>query len=199
MEKSESIKNLAEALCKFQSNMEAITKDAENPFFKSRYASLAAIIDDTREGLAKNGLSYVQFPVEDGLTTVLMHNSGEWMSASFIMKPVDNKPQSVGSALSYARRYALSAILGLQVEDDDGNAASKPAPATKPVPPKQVQDKRSVHKARIKELVDGMVLVELTTGGEYKDYVLEATGYELLPDNFEAIIDTLEDKKENNG
>src|SRR3990167_11178350 len=133
MTKSESIKNIAEALCKFQASMEAITKDATNPFFKSKYASLSAIIEDTRQPLAKQGLSYAQFPSGDsGLETILMHNSGEWIADSFLMKPVDQKPQSLGSALTYARRYALCAILGLQVEDDDGNEASKPKVASGP-------------------------------------------------------------------
>lgn len=137
MNKSDSIKNIAEALCKFQSEIESISKDAENPFFKSSYASLPAIIEATREPLAKHGLSYAQFPSGDSeLDTILMHTSGEWISASFAMKPVDQKPQSVGSAITYARRYALCAILGLQVDDDDGNEASKPEakPASKPAP-----------------------------------------------------------------
>ena len=112
---------------KFQSSMEAITKNVSNPFFKSKYASLSAIIKDTRKPLGDNGLSYAQFPSgEAELTTILMHISGEWMSSSFTMKPIDQKPQSLGSAITYARRYALCAILGLQVDDDDGNEASKP-------------------------------------------------------------------------
>jgi len=130
MEKSETIKNLAEALSKFQSEMEAITKDAQNPFFKSKYASLSAIIEDTRVPLGKNGLSYAQFPSGDAsLTTILMHKSGEWISDTYTMHPADNKPQSVGSALTYMRRYALCAVLGLAVEDDDGNEASAKRPA----------------------------------------------------------------------
>lgn len=105
--------------------MEAIKKDSTNPFFKSRYASLGAIIEDTRDPLAKNGLSYAQFPSgEYGLDTILMHTSGEWIKSNYIMKPIDQKPQSLGSALTYQRRYALCAILGLQVEDDDANTAS---------------------------------------------------------------------------
>lgn len=139
MEKSESITKIADALCKFQGSMNGIKKDASNPFFKSRYASLSAIIEDTREPLSKNGLSYAQFPTgEYGLETILMHTSGEWIKARYDMKPVDQKPQSLGSALTYQRRYALCAILGLQVEDDDANEASKPqvkyeAPKTAPV------------------------------------------------------------------
>jgi len=132
MEKSESIAKLAEALCKFQGAMEAIKKDSTNPFFKSRYASLGAIIEDTRDPLAKNGLSYAQFPSgEYGLDTILMHTSGEWIKSNYIMKPIDQKPQSLGSALSYQRRYALCAILGLQVEDDDANTASGKSEAQK--------------------------------------------------------------------
>lgn len=140
MEKSESITKIADALCKFQGSMNGIKKDASNPFFKSRYASLGAIIEDTREPLSKNGLSYAQFPTgEYGLETILMHTSGEWIKAKYDMKPVDQKPQSLGSALTYQRRYALCAILGLQVEDDDANEASKPqvkyeAPKTAPMP-----------------------------------------------------------------
>lgn len=146
MEKSESIAELAKALCKFQGEMEGIKKDAANPFFKSKYASLANIIEDTRNGLAKNGLSYAQFPSgEYELTTILMHTSGEWMKAAYKMEPVDKKPQSLGSAITYQRRYALTAILGLQVEDDDGNEASKPPKRVETVRRVQhVEDERSV-------------------------------------------------------
>lgn len=127
MNKSESIKDLATALVKFQGMMKPIAKDASNPFFKSKYASLSAIIEDTKEPLVKCGLSYAQFPDEqDGLTTVLMHTSGEWLAATYNISPVDRKPQSLGSAITYARRYALQSVLGLQVDDDDGNEASKP-------------------------------------------------------------------------
>lgn len=127
MQKSDSIKELATALAKFQGMMKPIAKDASNPFFKSKYASLSAIIEDTKEPLVKCGLSYAQFPDEqDGLTTMLMHTSGEWISATYNISPVDRKPQSLGSAITYARRYALQSILGLQVDDDDGNEASKP-------------------------------------------------------------------------
>jgi len=125
MDKSDSIAKLAEALCKFQGSMSGIKKDSENPFFKSRYASLGAIIEDTRKPLANNGLSFVQFPTGSyGLETMLMHTSGEWIKSVYVMEPTDKKPQSLGSALTYQRRYALSSILGLQTEDDDGNDAS---------------------------------------------------------------------------
>ena len=126
MTKSSEIKQLATALVKFQSAVKAVKKDASNPFFKSKYADLASIIEAIRVPLADNGLSFAQFPAgEGGLTTILMHESGEWIEETFAMKPVDNKPQTMGSAITYMRRYALSAMLGIATEeDDDGNKAS---------------------------------------------------------------------------
>lgn len=131
MEKSDSIKELATALCKFQGEVETIKKGSENPFYHSRYADLTAILDTIRKPLSENGLSFVQFPTgQSGLETTLMHTSGEWMSATYEMKPVKNDPQGLGSAITYQRRYALGSILGLSTDDDDdGNQASKPAPA----------------------------------------------------------------------
>jgi len=126
MQKSESITNLATALAKFQGEMDAIVKDAKNPFFKSSYVSLSAIIRAIREPLSNNGLSFCQFPSGDnGLTTILMHKSGEWLEDTVSTQPVKNDPQAVGSAITYMRRYSLGAILGLNIEDDDdGNKAS---------------------------------------------------------------------------
>lgn len=125
MNKSESIKNLAIALCKFQSSIGKVKKEATNPFFKSKYASLANILDVIQKPLADAGLSFTQFPDGDSLTTLLMHDSGEWIEASYIMPVVKaNDPQAMGSAITYARRYALGAALGLNIdEDDDGEKA----------------------------------------------------------------------------
>lgn len=76
--KSDSIKELAAALVKFQANVEKVRKEAKNPFFKSKYASLANILDVVRAPLAENGLAFSQFPTGDGaLTTILLHSSGE--------------------------------------------------------------------------------------------------------------------------
>ena len=130
MERSESIKELAAALCAFQSSVETIRKSDTNPFFKSKYASLSSILDVIKAPLAENGLSFVQFPSGDyGLTTMLMHTSGEWISDTYRMRPTKDDPQGAGSVITYQRRYALGAILGLNIdEDDDGNKASTPAP-----------------------------------------------------------------------
>lgn len=128
MNKSESLKELATALCKFQGAVEKIKKTETNPFFKSKYASLADILDVIRQPLADNGLSFVQFPKGSyGLETILMHSSGEWISESYEMEPTKKDPQGAGSVITYQRRYALGAILGLNIdEDDDGNKASEP-------------------------------------------------------------------------
>lgn len=128
MEKSESIKEIANALCKFQAEVEKIKKGATNPFFKSKYATLADILDVIRQPLANNGLSFVQFPKgEHGLETMLMHTSGEYLSESYSMRPTKDDPQGAGSVITYQRRYALGAVLGLNIdEDDDGNKASIP-------------------------------------------------------------------------
>ena len=128
MEKSTEIKNLATALCKFQGAVETIKKTAVNPFFKSKYASLSDILDVIRQPLTESGLSFVQFPKgKYGLETMLMHISGEWLSESYDMEPTKHDPQGAGSVITYQRRYALGAILGLNIDlDDDANKASEP-------------------------------------------------------------------------
>ena len=141
METSESIKEIAIALCKFQGEVEKIKKTEKNPFFKSSYANLSSILEIIREPLVKNELSYVQFPSgEYGLTTMLMHSSGEWMKCTYEMKPTKHDPQGQGAVITYQRRYTLGAILGLNIdEDDDGNKGSKPQPRKEPT----IQDKHS--------------------------------------------------------
>lgn len=126
MEKSTSIKALATALQCFQGKMSKIKKDSSNPFFKSKYASLSTILEHIQEPLSECGLSFAQFPDGSQLCTIIMHGeSGEWMQASYDIHPVKSDPQAIGSAITYARRYALGAILGLNIDDDDdANAAT---------------------------------------------------------------------------
>lgn len=133
MEKSQSLKNIAAALVLFHVKVESVKKDANNPFFKSKYASLSNILDVVNDPLNESGLTFCQFPTDtNGLTTILMHSeTGEYIQATYEMTPTKNDPQGRGSAITYQRRYALAAILGLNIdEDDDGNAASTP-PANK--------------------------------------------------------------------
>ena len=137
MQKSESIKELAAALNKAQAEMSGAKKGANNPFFKSKYADLNAVVDAVRIPFCENGLSYSQFPImEDnkvGVETILMHESGEWMSSILTLPMTKQDPQAAGSAITYARRYALQAIAGIPAEDDDGNAASQSKPVNKDV------------------------------------------------------------------
>ena len=133
MEMSESIKHIAEALNKAQAEMSGAKKGAKNPFFKSNYADLNSVVDAVRIPFCDNGLSYSQFPIMHenrvGVETILMHSSGEWMKSVLMLPMVKQDPQAAGSAITYARRYALQAIAGIPAEDDDGNSASQKAPA----------------------------------------------------------------------
>lgn len=121
MEKSQSIVHIAKALCDFHSKMGKIGKDATNPFFNSKYATLSNILEAIKTPLLESGLSFTQFPTgQNGLTTVLMHaESGEYMQTDYFMNPSKTDPQAQGSAISYMRRYALAAVLGLNIDDDD--------------------------------------------------------------------------------
>lgn len=127
MERSELISQLAAALALAQAEIEGASKDRENPHFRSKYADLASCWEACRKPLSKNGLSIVQLPKSEGaavtVTTLLLHKSGEFIGESFTVIAQDGKPQSVGSALTYARRYGLSAVVGIAPEDDDAEAA----------------------------------------------------------------------------
>jgi hypothetical protein len=122
-----SIADLAAALCKAQAQMEGAKKDANNPHFKSKYADLASVWDAIRGPLTSNGLSVVQLlrSIAGGVEveTILMHASGQQISDVFAVPATKNDAQGYGSAATYARRYALMAMVGVAPEDDDGNAA----------------------------------------------------------------------------
>ena len=139
MAQSESIKELATALSKLQGELTYAKKDSANPFFKSRYADLESVWDACRSLMAANGLSVIQMPGNyfEGrmwLVTRLCHSSGEWIEQEMSVPVQKMDVQGCGSALSYMRRYSLSAFLGIVQADDDGNAAALPQkPATKPV------------------------------------------------------------------
>lgn len=132
MKKSETITELSKAFAKTQKEMKQPLKDANNPFFKSKYVPLENVVEAITESASKNGLSFTQYPSSDEMGnvtvgTLVMHESGEWIEYDPIkMKPVKNDPQSIGSAITYAKRYALSAIFGITSDqDDDGNEATQ--------------------------------------------------------------------------
>jgi len=142
MEHSESIAKLAPALVKANAAVQHATKDSSNPHFKSRFASLNSVVDTVKPAYAAQGLTVVQMPgFSDGhatLETIVLHESGEWISGLSGSPLQKNDPQGVGSANTYLRRQSLSAVAGIAQEDDDGNAASSaPTPrrqAASPVP-----------------------------------------------------------------
>jgi hypothetical protein len=126
---SEQVAELYAALAKAQGGFAPALKDSENPHFRSRYADLASVWEACRAPLSANGLSVLQRPrtTPDGLwlETRLCHASGQWLSDASWWPVAQRTPQAYGSALTYARRYTLSALLGIAAEeDDDGNAAS---------------------------------------------------------------------------
>ena len=136
---SETIGALAAALSKAQADITGALKDSSNPFFKSKYADLASCWDACRHQLAANGLSVVQTTrmTEQGLllVTTLAHSSGEWIAGEMPVLTKDASPQGQGSGLTYARRYALAAIVGLAQIDDDAEAAQGRSSKTPQVDP----------------------------------------------------------------
>jgi len=132
MKTSNEIKQITVAFLSAQKNIESVIKDSSNPFFKSKYADLSAVIDACKEHLNKEGIAILQ-PI-DGMNveTILIHTSGEWFSSSTpIVSKEQNNPQALGSAITYAKRYGLQSMVLLPAEDDDGNKAtvvSTPAP-----------------------------------------------------------------------
>jgi len=127
MKSSDAINELANALCNAQSQMGGAVKDSANPFFKSSYADLTAVIKAIKQPFADNGLSYTQFPVTDengmGVCTRLMHVSGQWLEGQFTLPVVKRDPQAASSSLTYARRVSLSSIAGIPTADDDAEYA----------------------------------------------------------------------------
>jgi len=127
--KSSEIDKLAEALAKAQSELEGAKKESVNPFFKSSYADLHAVIKSSFPYLSKNGLSVSQGnEIVKGavcVTTLLMHSSGQWLRSKVKLPLSKVDAQGVGAAITYGRRYGLSAIVGIAQYDDDGNSISK--------------------------------------------------------------------------
>lgn len=185
---------IAKALVGFQADMENVTKDAVNPFFKSKYATLENILTAAKPHLAKHGLAVVQLPDGDQLRTIIVHESGQSIEASATLHIKDQTPQAQGSAITYMRRYALSAALGIATEeDDDGNEASKPkAPiaAKTASGAKKTDDPYKADKLKIASLVKqlGHVNVDKDT---YPDLIHRLTGLELIHEAYPQIVERL--------
>jgi hypothetical protein len=192
MNKSESIGAIAKALSNAQKEITGARKDSKNPFFKSNYADLASIQEAITDALTSNSIAFSQFAGGDGinvtLETMLMHESGEWISGELTMKPAKNDPQGVGSCITYARRYGLAAICGVAQVDDDGNEATKST--TKDKPAKKVAKQKPLTTQQGENL--NRLLVETDTDLQHlMDHMKIKT---VDTDNFDAVMDKLENK-----
>ena len=134
MTQSPDITKLSQAMLIVQQQLQPAIKDAKNPFIGNEYATLNSVMESCRSLLSSQGIWLTQLPCPApvelgtghiGLETRLIHaESGQWISSTAIIPLPKNDPQGMGSAITYARRYSLCAILGIETEDDDGNAAS---------------------------------------------------------------------------
>jgi len=159
---SDTIAELSKALVAAQSEMEGVPRSTRGQVGNQEryYADLATVIDVVRTPLAKNKLAYVQFPhdADNGkvaVTTRIIHESGEWIESSVSMPSGGSGAQGIGSAITYARRYSLMAALGLAAEDDDGAAASTPAPKPRQQRAQQRQQPESQGPAPDEAVPDG--------------------------------------------
>ncbi len=160
---SEQTNELAAALAKAQGAMENAKLNKANPYFKSKYADLASVIDAIKKPLADNGLGYTQVTVIYGkpdkqetfvLVTTLMHSSGQWTTSEYPLPFLPDKPQAMGSAITYARRYALAALCGIAAEEDDDANAAQAASGTKK-PPKPAPDvMQAPHNPQTGEIIE---------------------------------------------
>lgn len=164
---SAEIGELASALASAQAELSPAAKNAQNPHLKNRYADIAAVYEAIRETLPKHGLSVSQIimPHESKarVRTLLMHKSGQWLASECLM-PLDRNggPQGMGSAITYARRYSLSAIVGVVSEDDDDAEAAQPRRQQQAQPqqrrePAQPRRPEPVRQAAPKSQGDGQV------------------------------------------
>ena len=145
IQSSDKIEAISKALVAFHGKIGKIAKDQTNPYFNSKYAGLSTILSAVNPTLQECGLSIMQMPAdEDELITLLVHESGQFIGSKMKMSLTKRDPQAQGSAITYARRYAVAAILSLSFdEDDDGNSAM-PSQASQnragaPQPPKATQ------------------------------------------------------------
>lgn len=161
--KSETIIKLAKSLVETQKELKQPLKDAKNPFFKSEYVPLENVAEAITQTATKYGLAFSQYATttENGnvsVGTIVFHESGEYIEyPPLILKPENTKPQSIGSAITYAKRYALSAIFGITSDkDDDGNKANGNGENQKQ-PQKRNQKQAHQNEPNVHEIVEKYV------------------------------------------
>ena len=160
MNKSESIVEISKAMAKFQAEVKQPFKDANNPFFKSKYVPLESVVESITSIAPKHGISFVQWASNDengrvGVSTMIMHTSGEYIEFDPVYMNADkNTAQGAGALISYLKRYSLSAVFGITSDqDDDGNHASGNTNKPKQQP-KAKQEHIKDLKDKIKQAVE---------------------------------------------
>jgi acyl-CoA hydrolase len=131
METSKEIGSLASALSKTQGMMKAAQLDGLNPFYNSKYSTLASIIESSRQALAANSLAVIQGvsteydPLVVKINTMLVHSSNQWIRETLTVRPAKVGIHELASAITYARRIAMASLLAIYADDDDGNLAAE--------------------------------------------------------------------------
>jgi hypothetical protein len=183
MNHSPTIGALAAALAAAQGEIKGAVKDSTNPFFKSKYADLGSVKDAAQEALTKYHIAVIQAPKATGalvtVTTMLAHESGEWFSEELTAHAKDESAQSVGSVITYLRRYGLASMVGVTAEDDDGESA-QPRGQFKPTPAQQIVAKVSSADDKAALLRASRIKALLTTYGEdFRDFCRDTLGREV--------------------
>ena len=214
MNKSESIENLAKALVEVQKTELFALTDKDNPFFKSKYADLSSVWTAARHPLTANGLAVIQtMDIADNgviIETTLIHTSGEYVSGRLLIAPEKKTPQGVGSAITYGRRYGLSAIIGISPEDDDAENAMNRKSQNKAQNKKETgESNKEISRAQWKYIKDTGAKKDLTEAEviELVKWVTEQNSLTprhwklsklLLPlENFEAQLEKFLEAKSN--
>jgi len=200
MNQSDQINELATALSKAQAEIQPALKDSVNPFFKSKYADLSSVWHACKDPLTKNGLSVLQMmDYKEGqlvLLTTLAHASGQWVRSCLPILSAKQDAQSIGSAITYMRRYSLAALVGVTTDDDDGHAATYTSP-TPPIPEFKKPRVEMITKAQAEELKMMLNQCDGTFIANVQDYLkkLKINSFESLPrENYEAIKKRIESK-----
>jgi hypothetical protein len=199
MSQSEVINELAAALSKAQGEMQAAIKDKVNPFFKSSYADLGSVWDAARPVLSKYGLCIMQTTEmnSDGskiiMVTTLAHTSGQWVKSFLPLNPAKNDSQGIGAAITYLRRYSLSAIVGVVCdEDDDGETESgrgksqqqsnNQTPPPPPAQPKEQAPAERVGKTEIIALTTLIQNLDEESNKSFRDWIKKSFNAESIQD-----------------
>ncbi|MBU1095870.1 MAG: hypothetical protein A2499_03680 [Stygiobacter sp. RIFOXYC12_FULL_38_8] len=180
-------------LLQFQKRVGAIAKDSTNPFFKSKYFDINKLIEEVKPVLNELGLILLQ-PLtsssnSDRLaikTIIVDAENGKTLIEGCAILPENPDPQKIGSIITYYRRYAIQSLLFLQAEDDDGNSVAQVPKSIAKQTPSKPTDKKTIIASLLKKKTPG-----IKTAEDYKETCMTLTGYELLPANYDNIINYL--------